>query len=78
MEPKRDCEGYSLCLMDLDWKPSHCENCGQYKLTKAKVEFERGLGNFVPLDQVSNEELLVAIKELMDEALRRKISASRS
>ena len=34
--PKRNCEQYYLCLTDVDWRPSHCENCHQYKPIEVK------------------------------------------
>ncbi len=37
-EPKRDCNAYPLCFNDEDWRPSHCENCGQYHHKKTEAE----------------------------------------
>lgn len=40
---------------------------------KAEVVFEKGLGGFIPMDKVTDEELLGAIEKLVDEALKRKV-----
>ncbi len=33
---KEDCQGYFLCLTDLDWRPEHCIDCLQYIPPKPK------------------------------------------
>ena len=37
------------------------------------VEFEEGLGNFIPLEKVSDAGLFKGIETLLDEAIRRKV-----
>ena len=46
-EPKRDCNGYFLCLTDEDWQPSHCKNCTQYQHKKTEAELIKELEDLV-------------------------------
>jgi len=50
----------------------YCADC-PWKEEAEGFIFEKGLGGFVPIEKVSDEGLLQAIQELIEEALRRDI-----